>query len=243
MDQGQIIAGLKKLGGPIKGVKIHVETEPIMRKEVRPAQTWAQVDVDLQSIIDKILPPFAVLRDDRGVVHDATTVAVKCRTGHLHKYLLRDIQAAGLTKCATCNTGNAFTTMARNNIENILGVPFVKVDSARGLDITFNNPLLKIKLVCAKVNGADDCTMSDGVFSLKIHKTTSEKKIRESIFNFLRKYEGLPEQYRAKLYPPAKAQEPYIKNSLPVSPELAKLIGPGGEVVESKNLYLEKCGQ
>jgi hypothetical protein len=41
-----------------------------------------------------VKPPFVVANDSRGPIRDELSIALKCGRGHIHKYFLRDLQAA-----------------------------------------------------------------------------------------------------------------------------------------------------
>jgi hypothetical protein len=164
------------------------DEKPIQVKKTRARKIEAPTppEITIESISAMVKEPLMPLRDINGIVHDTSTIAIKCAHGHIHKYFIKDILKDNGTslKCITCSSGNKFMIMVRELAENILGLPFAlndkRIDSEAN-SIEYINPVIKLVLACSRVSG-NDCAIKSGDYILmKLHPTTSLKKVKESL--------------------------------------------------------------
>lgn len=239
-----IYSDLKKFAGEIKGKKVSAEAAEIIDEinDIEEIITTASVTVSapapvpeltINDVAAMVKQPMVVLRDDRGVVSDSGTIAVKCSKSHMHKYFIKDIvDSGGNIKCVTCNTGNKFMNLVRETAENSLGVPFVLATNKLSTEsnaIEYVNPVVRVTLVCNRLSGADTSTVSDGMLIINIHNTTSVRKIKNSLHEHMNAIIGsftpeLQTKILALKPTPVKKNIPKIfqKEPLPFTQELAK---------------------
>lgn len=208
-----IYGDLKKYSGKINAIKVTelIATEktklsndaaPVpmqMAANVVPVDLLAQMIAEtgkftapargIDSAIELIKPPFTAVKDSNGYVHDAATLAAKCDRGHIHKYFLRDIKAAaGIAKCATCSVGTKFMITVREAAEKALGLPFIVSNTKIEPDVNsteYINPIINVVLSCVRASGIDESKAIGPTTFIKIHTTTSARKINESLHKFL----------------------------------------------------------
>jgi hypothetical protein len=181
----------------------------IQKKTSAPVETANKVRAaDSQITIDQIAAmvtePLVPVRDANGLIHDKSTLVARCASGHLHKYGLKDIvdaNSAGMkyNKCTTCSAGNKFSTMVRTLLEQTLGMPFILADvsllsanASENTRVEFTNPILKINVVTFNKNKdlmgnplADTSVRIEEYLLIKLHTTTSLKKLKESLWTHL----------------------------------------------------------
>lgn len=148
------------------------------------------MELSINDVISSLPPFLTPLTDSNGIIHDNSSVALRCNSGHIHKYFILDIinnmhgntSNDGSTNdnggrkrsdinCITCSIRGAFPNLVRRVAENIFGAPFVIIAGTE----TFNCPTKNITLVCVKTSGKD--WYDEAEKTAYIHYTTSAKKI------------------------------------------------------------------
>lgn len=191
-----------------------------------PIDTGPQYTID--DVVAKIIPPFAPLRDKFGVIHDNSTVAVRCQYGHIHKYPVERVLNFGVAACTTCSSGPKFDNYARRLLELTLGVPFAICSPH-----TYYNPALGITLACSNVP-AD----AKGLV-IRVYETKSEQKLLTIFREALRGHPPLTDEQLKGL---GLVEKPLARSNLPYSPALAELMGAKTLDVEDDDLlYFERC--
>lgn len=202
-----------------------------VKEAVREAVPVAP-EMTIDGIIPLIKPPLAPLKDARGYIYDVSTIAVVCPRKHVHKYYIKDIMVSA-PKCLTCSSGNKFSATVRELIENTFGAPFIlnekKIDVESNC-VEYINPQIKIAVSCCRIAGEDTAAENTGVVLVKLHPTTSLKKIKESLYILLVKHrdtlsEDIIEKVRTlhamtRVYTVAPSKI-YTKEPLPYSHDLA----------------------
>lgn len=205
---------------------------------VKP-QTGLQVDSQLtiDNIVAKIAPTMTAVKDANGFIHDGSTIAAKCPRGHIHRYFIKDIETIN---CITCNSGNKFCSMVRELVETTLGVPFVYIPKT---NYTYTNPILKINITCAINAGIDTVDNSNDQLNINLHPTTSLKKVKTMIMNFIGECKTLDDNQRGRvmgLVPKTEKTKPFKKDPLPFTPELANQVQVPANT-SNPQLYIENC--
>lgn len=245
--ESSIYADLKKFSGKIEGKKVaamnEIQSDAEIHKDtdiVRSALknrvekvTPARSEVTIDTIAMMVKTPLTPLRDANGFVYDASTLAICCGRGHIHKYFLNDITKdnGSSLKCRTCSTGNKFTTLVRETIETILGVPFALTEKRLNSDanyVEFSNPILKIHVACSRSSGIDISQRVNDSLLIKMHTTTGVKKIKVSLYDNLKPIiDTLPTETRERIQATkgktAAARKKFLKEPLPYTPELAAI--------------------
>jgi predicted amino acid-binding ACT domain protein len=99
-------------------------------------------NVTIEQLTDMIKPPLSVVKDAVGIVHDISTILVKCNIGHIHRHYTSDIIQIGyLRDCKTCTRKDKRLTAAREAFETVFMAPFVVKDNIPGV---IYNPRLGI---------------------------------------------------------------------------------------------------
>jgi hypothetical protein len=241
-----IFADLKKFAGkieskkisPIEDVKSNNELvgkalSRVDKNKSHPPQqsnVHEQSDITIDTIVANIKLPMIPIKDDKGaIIHDSSTIAIKCGSGHIHKYFIKDILsphlASGL-KCKTCTSGNKFSTLVRTEAEKLLSGPF----SLNGKNLSsepaieYFNPLLKIAVACARMPGENSATRVGEYTLVIIRPTQSQKKIRSVLSEQLMKFsEFISAELREKLKPTPKVKNVFQREPLPYTYETAAL--------------------
>lgn len=239
--QSSIYADLKKFAGKIEGKKVSAMAElectndelvvkPVVKPVVKSAPRVSakiavkadEPEITIEAIADMIKAPLVPLRDASGFVHDTATIAAKCDQGHIHKYLIRDVTRSAV-KCMTCSTGNKFMIMVRTVIETALGVPFALKESTTS-GIEYSNPKLGISIVCSRIPGDNSVVKTGDIIKITIHPTTSIKKVKDTIHDYLINYPELGDSVFEKIKTlkgeKIKAKI-FAKEPLPYSQDLA----------------------
>lgn len=223
---------VKKRKTQSKQVKQPEVVNEELKKAIAPPAT-PQITID--DIAAMIKPPMFPLQDQNGFVHDVSAIAARCERGHIHKYFLKDIIAdSGIKRCHTCSSGNKFMIMVRETAERVFGLPFILTESQMGNNtIEYTNPILKITFICARSPGEDTLTMVGDNALLKIHPTSSLKKIKDIICTQLSEHPTLSDEQKMRviaLKPVKTAKKKiYQKDPLPFTPALATLNSAGAE--------------
>ncbi len=237
---------LKKYSGKIIAT---TPKNPTYKHDIISEPASVNTDMTIDQIINMIKPPFIPVRDTSGIVHDKSTIAIKCIHMHMHKYYVHDIiRLDGQLECATCSSGNLFTSTVRELIESILCAPFV-ASTVRWVPgprtIEYMNPFLKIILLCCMSRGDDSASTINGFLLIKFCHTTSLKKIKLTAYKYLHNYHMLTENQRTQisLLSPAPAKPIfYKKDPLAFSPELACMMTSKQlNIVDDESLYFENC--
>lgn len=209
----------------------HIKTRtdvvtPAVTPTIAPTVSTDAAQISINDVIKRVRPPLSVMYDAQGVIHDNSTIALKCDKNHIHRYYIKSVMNGA--RCLTCSHGNNFTTMVRNYFESMLGAPFI-FDGVR-----FINPRLKIAIVCNNFGGVDRIDAGE-ITTLTIHKTTSVRKLAKA-YSLL----GRPTPVRAI----------YKKMPLPFTRELARVqsnsfkisVGSDEQMVDDhESLCFENC--
>lgn len=248
---------IKKQVGQPKIIDGESENEELKKAVNPPVTAVATPQVTIDNIAEMIKPPMFPLQDQNGFVHDVSAIAARCERGHIHKYFLKDIIAdSGIKKCYTCSSGNKFMNMVRETAERVFGLPFIITENQNNT-VEYTNPILKITLICMRTSGEDTLTMVGDNALLKIHPTSSLKKIKDIICMRLSDHPALSDEQRMRvlvLKPVKTARKKiYQKDPLPFTPALAALNSAGAEnpllaqmelnvvTADPQQLCLENC--
>jgi hypothetical protein len=244
-----------------------VERTPERKKTPTIAPVNTTPEITIESIAAMIKQPLAPIKDANGFVHDESTIAARCPRGHIHKYFLKDIIAdsGATTRCHTCSSGNKFMIMTRELMETTLGTPFALSEKRLTSDINateYINPMLKIVIVCARTPGIDNAIQINNYLVVKLHPTTSLRKVKDSIYKLLSTCDQLSEDTleKIKLLASAPAKQPavrpnakrFVKDALPFTADLARVqiasmhINPiiaqmQMNIIDDPKLCLENC--
>lgn len=263
MDRESIVADLRKLSSKISAKKItEVCVEVDICKNVQFMHEKTQdleKDITIEFIVDKVKPPFVAVKDAGGYIHDNVTLAVKCSSGHLHKYYVDTIMKYGLSQeleCHTCGAGNKFQRLVRQTTEKLLEMPFIIKDvlpilnsKSRTLTLTYTNPVLKLDLNCSHSSSADSGEESgDGYYTICFHTTLSVKRINDTLRKYLSKNPILCRlNDKQKMQIETKKSKKREKDPIPISPALAEMNStmgaktPDNRIDNSDKLYIENC--
>jgi len=225
-------------------------------------------EITIENIAAMIKQPLMPIKDANGFVHDESTIAARCPRGHIHKYFLKDIIADSgtTTRCHTCSSGNKFMIMTRELMETTLGTPFALSEKRLTGDINtteYINPMLKIVIVCARTPGIDNVIQINDYLVVKLHPTTSLRKVKDSIYKLLSACDQLSadtlEKIKSLASAPAKqpaAARPdakrFVKDALPFTADLARVqiasmhVNPiiaqmQMNIIDDPKLCLENC--
>jgi hypothetical protein len=247
-------------------VKTPRSTVKVSESKITPAVATPEITIDI--IAAMIKQPLTPIKDANGFVHDESTIAARCPRGHIHKYFLKDIIAdsGANTRCHTCSSGNKFMIMTRELMENTLGVPFILAEKRLSGDINaieYSNPMLKITIVCGRTPGVNNVIWANDYLVVKLHPTTSLRKIKDSLHKLLSGQDRLPADVLEKINSleaaPAgrdrgdkSSMKRFNKGALPYTNELARVqiasmhVNPiiaqmQMNIIDDPKLCLENC--
>lgn len=170
----------------------------------------------IHAIIDMIRPPFEAIKDKKGYIYDAATIAIKCDKQHRHRYFIRDIQS-GTLACTTCNHGTKTAKKIRETFEETLKVPFVastKLADEKLYVYTHPPLMITVEYIPQEIPSNCEQLIPKGI-KITIGKCASVTKIKSYIGKFLIDYPYLSPAQKSvvsKLVP----KEKKLKRRVPV---------------------------
>ncbi len=194
--------------------------------------------------IAQLLKTVTPLKNEQGFIHDDTKIAAKCSRGHIHKYFLSDIVRGDEINCTTCTGGTKFTKMVHQVLETVFETPFIITDDPKDTSPTiceFVNPILKLSVSCSRKPANDNSEQIGDYTLVRLHPTTSAKKVRDALGEFLVNF-PMADNIRAKIQivKPAK-KAPVKKEPLPITPDLAEVVGVVPNHSNDPALCIENC--
>lgn len=224
----------------------------------------------INNVTHLIRPPLQPVYRNGALIHDSSTIVIRCNIGHIHKYYLSDIIKTGdCSKCVTCCVKNKFANMVRSVLEKYTGLIFIFLD--KGLAATSNiltkdipyyefyNPLMKLYIVCYTKNQDicgekynDKIEEIDDKLLISFYHTDSPAKIKKTTYKFLCSYQDRFSKYWAKISRMGGAHEQhakkrrtkqFTKTPLPYTLEFASSTENPHikNIIADDKLYIENC--
>ncbi len=208
-------------------------------------------DDNIHLVIELVRPPFYPVCDDRGYLYDDATIAVRCSSGHIHKYPINKIRSDfGINSCITCGKETRFAKTVRVTIEKILRVPFAKSNIITGCDFEYANPVAGLVITGHVKPGEHNCTVTNNWTVITLYKPAGKnmnsRDVQLVIHNYLKDYPKLSQEQMTSVTNICPkntillSRSTFVRDPLPYSREYAAYTGVAN-VVESADMCLENC--
>lgn len=148
--------------------------------------------MNIQDIINLVQPPFTVVKGQKGVIYNESSIALECDKHHIDMFYHRDVLKGGL-KCPTCTKGNELCRTARIYAEKLTMRPFILTDrfGPRSTTLVYRNFILKLRLIC----GTAEVPALDGYYDIRCVKfNTLRSDIFKGVLN-----SPIPDQIKQKM--------------------------------------------